>query len=163
VNKLELAEKVAQATGLSKDQANNAVTALVNSMMAAVAKGETVRIPGFGTWTSRTRPKRKGINPQTKKVMQIPAKKVPAFKPGSVFRDVVANPSKASKLLSLPKPPAKQAAKKAAAKPAGKAAAKKTASSKPAAKKTAARKPAATGRTTARKTATGRATARKKK
>ncbi len=174
MNKSELASKVAQATGLSKDQANNAVTAIVNSMMAAVAKGDTVRIPGFGTWAAKTRAKRKGINPQTKKAIQIPAKKVPTFKAGSVFKDVVANPSKASK-LSVPKPASKTAAaKKATPKPKQKAATKKATARKPAArpaaKKTAARKPArkpAASKTTrsasARKPAARGTAARKKR
>lgn len=164
MNKSELASRVAKATGLSKDQANNAVTALVNSMMTAVAKGDTVRIPGFGTLGSRTRARRKGINPLTKKAIQIPAKKVPTFKAGSIFKEVVANPGKASS-LQTPKPASKKATTKAAAKPKKRAAAKKPAARKPAARKTAARKPAAKRATArkpaARKPAAKRATARK--
>ncbi len=139
MNKSDLAQAVAQATGLSKDQANEAVTAVVNSMMAAIAKGETVRIPGFGTFGSRTRAKRKGIDPRTKKTIQIPERKVPTFKAGSILKEVVAKPSKASKLIAS-KPASAKSAKKAAAKPAAKSA--KKAAAKPAAKKAAA-KPAA--------------------
>ncbi len=165
MNKSELAQAVAKATGLSKGQANEAVTAVVNSMMAAVAKGDTVRIPGFGTLGSRTRARRKAIDPRTKKTIQVPARKVPTFKAGSTLKEVVANPSKASKLIAS-KPAAAKATKKAAAKPAAKKtaakpAAKKKTARKPAAKKAAA-KPAARS-TAARKPAAKKAPARKKR
>lgn len=155
MNKSELVAKVASTAGITKNQASSAVTAVLNTIAQAVAKGDTVRLPGFGTFERRERKKRKAVNPRTRKPMQIPARKVPAFKAGSIFKEVVANPGKASKLLAV----------KSAAKPAGKAATTRKAASKakaapkkPAARKAArpAAKPAAK-RATARKAAPRRA------
>jgi DNA-binding protein HU-beta len=147
VNKSDLVAKVAADAGITKDQANSAVTAMINAIAGEVAKGKPVRIPGFGTFERRDRKKRQAVNPQTKKKITIPARKVPAFKPGSLFKEVVANPSKASKLL-VSKPAAKPAAKRAAA-------AKKSAPKKAAPKKASrpAAKPAAQKKASARKAA----------
>ena len=57
---------------------------------AALAEGDEVRLVGFGTFEVKKREARIGRNPATKEEIQIPATKVPAFKPGKALKEVVA-------------------------------------------------------------------------
>jgi len=132
VNKAELIEAVASRLDGSKKAAADALEAFIDTVAAAVAKGDKVSITGFGTFSKADRPARTGRNPQTGAAVKIKATSVPKFKAGAEFKAIVSGKKKAA---------AKPAAKKAAAKPAAKPAAKKAAA-KPAAKKVAA-KPAA--------------------
>lgn len=88
-NKAELVSNVAAATGLTKKDATAAVDAVFSSIQASLAKGEKVQLIGFGNFEVRQRAARKGRNPQTGKEIQIPASKVPAFKPGKALKDAV--------------------------------------------------------------------------
>jgi DNA-binding protein HU-beta len=66
---------------------------IVNGMMDTikneVAAGNSVQLAGFGTFESRERAARTARNPQTGESMTVPAKKVPAFKPGKAFKDIL--------------------------------------------------------------------------
>ena len=88
-NKAELVSNVANATGLTKKDATAAVDAVFSSIQASLAKGEKVQLIGFGNFEVRQRAARKGRNPQTGQEIQIPASKVPAFKPGKALKDAV--------------------------------------------------------------------------
>ncbi len=90
MNKVELVASVAEKAGLSKKDAEKAVAAILESVVAAVAKGEAVQLVGFGTFEARKREARTGLNPQTKETIKIPATTVPAFKAGKAFKDAVA-------------------------------------------------------------------------
>lgn len=90
MNKVELVASVAEKAGLSKKDAEKAVAAVLESVVAAVAKGEAVQLVGFGTFEARKREARTGLNPQTKETITIPATTVPAFKAGKAFKDAVA-------------------------------------------------------------------------
>ena len=63
--------------------------AIFSSLPEDRAKGEKVQLIGFGTFEVRNRAARKGRNPQTGVEIQIPASKVPAFKPGKALKDAV--------------------------------------------------------------------------
>ncbi|MDA8346736.1 MAG: HU family DNA-binding protein [Thermaerobacter sp.] len=89
-NKTELVAKVADRAGLSKKDAEKAVTAFVDSVEEALKGGDKVSLVGFGTFEVRSRAARKGLNPQTKKEISIPASRVPAFKAGKQLKDSVA-------------------------------------------------------------------------
>lgn len=89
MNKAELVGNVATATGLAKKDATRAVDAVFSSIQASLAKGEKVQLIGFGNFEVRNRAARKGRNPQTGAEIQIPASKVPAFKPGKALKDAV--------------------------------------------------------------------------
>ena len=65
MNKGELKDAVAEATGLSGADAERALEAVLDTITATVAKREKVTIPGFGTFESRERSARTGRNPQT--------------------------------------------------------------------------------------------------
>ena len=90
MNKSELINAVAEKAALSKKDAENAVTAALDVITAALAEGEEIRLVGFGTFEVKKREARMGRNPKTKEEIQIPATKVPAFKPGKALKDIVA-------------------------------------------------------------------------
>lgn len=83
MNKTELVAKIAEGAGLSKVDAKKALEAALEAVKAAVKKGDKVALVGFGTFSVAKRNARKGINPATKEVVEIPAKKVVKFKAGS--------------------------------------------------------------------------------
>ena len=90
MNKVELVASVVEKTGLAKKDADKAVTAVLDSVKEAVAKGDKVQLVGFGTFEVRARAARTGLNPQTKETINIPASKAPVFKAGKAFKDAVA-------------------------------------------------------------------------
>lgn len=89
MNKSELVEAVADSAGLSKAQAGEAVDALINTIYGQVKQGDKVTIPGFGTFERRQRNARTARNPQTGDPVKVKAAKVPAFKAGATFKEVV--------------------------------------------------------------------------
>ncbi|MBM7699790.1 HU family DNA-binding protein [Kurthia huakuii] len=89
MNKTELVNQVAEATELSKKDASKAVDAVFDTIQNALAQGDKLSLIGFGTFEVRDRAARTGRNPQTGKDIQIPASKVPAFKPGKGLKDAV--------------------------------------------------------------------------
>ena len=88
-NKAQLIETVAEKTGLTKKDATVAVDAVFGSIQDFLEKGDTVQLIGFGNFEVRERAARKGRNPQTGAEIEIPASKVPAFKPGKALKDAV--------------------------------------------------------------------------
>jgi DNA-binding protein HU-beta len=89
VNKAELIEKVASKTKLTKVQSEGVIDAALEIISKAVAKGDEVKLVGFGTFSMTSRRSRTGRNPKTGTKLVIPAAKVPKFKPGKDFRDLV--------------------------------------------------------------------------
>ncbi len=89
MNKAELVEAVAEKTGLTKKDSEKALAAVVETVVATLAKGEKVQLVGFGTFETRVHKERTNINPATKEKQVIPATTVPAFKPGKAFKDAV--------------------------------------------------------------------------
>ena len=88
-NKAELVSEVAAKTKLTKKDVSEAVDAVFEAIQEDLAKGEKVQLIGFGNFEVRERAARKGRNPQTGQEIQIPASKVPAFKPGKALKDAV--------------------------------------------------------------------------
>ncbi|MFK5586008.1 HU family DNA-binding protein [Lactobacillus delbrueckii] len=88
-NKAELVSEVAAKTKLTKKDVSEAVDAVFEAIQEDLAKGEKVQLIGFGTFEVRDRAARKGRNPQTGDEIEIPASKVPAFKPGKALKDAV--------------------------------------------------------------------------
>lgn len=89
MNKTELIEAVVAKTEGTKKEADANFKAIFEVIAEAMAKGEKVSIPGFGTFETRKRAARKGKNPQTKEVIDIPACTAPAFKAGKALKDAV--------------------------------------------------------------------------
>ncbi len=89
MNKTEFIASVAKKAGMTKVDAKKSVEAFIKTVEGAVKKGEPVSLLGFGSFTVVKRAARKGINPQTKKSIKIPARKVVKFKPGAGLAKVV--------------------------------------------------------------------------
>ncbi|RLI09842.1 hypothetical protein DRO33_06220 [Candidatus Bathyarchaeota archaeon] len=89
MNKQQLVSAIAEKAGLTKKQASAAVDAFMATVKEALSKGEEVRLVGFGTFQVRQRKARKGKNPRTGEVINIPAKKVPVFRPSSELKSLV--------------------------------------------------------------------------
>ncbi len=89
MNKTELAEMVADKTGMTKKDSENAVAAVVDGITETMVKGDKVQLVGFGTFEARERKEREGRNPSTGEAIKIAAQKVPAFKPGKALKDQV--------------------------------------------------------------------------
>ncbi len=89
MNKAELVEEVANQTGLTKRTSREAVDAVISAITDSLVRDEKVTSVGFGTFQVMQRKARKGVNPQTRGTIQIPAKKVPKFVPGKGLRGAV--------------------------------------------------------------------------
>ncbi|MGP4845332.1 HU family DNA-binding protein [Marinobacter sp. 1Y8] len=90
MRKPELASAIAEETGLTKEKANEVITAFTDQVAAAAAKGDDISLIGFGTFSIRKRDARTGRNPQTGATMQIAASKTVGFKAGKALKDAVA-------------------------------------------------------------------------
>lgn len=89
MRKAELALSIAKDTDLTQKQAQELITAFTDQIAQAMAKHQTVSLPGFGTFEVRERSARAGRNPQTGASIQIPASRSVAFKPGKALKDAV--------------------------------------------------------------------------
>jgi DNA-binding protein HU-beta len=89
MNKAELRDAVAEASDLNQSQADKALNAVLDSITDALASGDKVTLPGFGTFETRERAARQGRNPQTGETMEIAASTAPAFKPGAQLKKAV--------------------------------------------------------------------------
>jgi nucleoid DNA-binding protein len=89
MNKQELVDAIASATGISKKLSQSALEAIIIGIVNTVKKGEAVTLVGFGTFKTAERSARKGRNPRTGAQINIPATKAPKFVPGKDFKEAV--------------------------------------------------------------------------
>lgn len=89
MTKTDLVDQVVQKAGLTKKDAQRCVDAVFESITQSLANGEKVQLVGFGTFDVRQRAARTGRNPQSGQEITIPAKRVPAFKPGKQLKESV--------------------------------------------------------------------------
>lgn len=82
MSKEELVQAVAERAGLPRAQAALAVGGILGAVRDALAQGGQVRLVGFGTFEVRDRAARKGRDPRTGAALEIPARRVPVFRPG---------------------------------------------------------------------------------
>ena len=90
MNKQELVTTISKLTGISQKTVNAIVTVTLEEITETVAEGEKVVLVGFGSFERRNRSAREGRNPKTGEVMEIPARLVPVFTAGKLFKDAVA-------------------------------------------------------------------------
>lgn len=163
MNKAQLVEAIADKVG-GRQQAAEAVDAVLDAIVRAVVSGDRVSVTGFGSFEKVDRPARYARNPQTGERVRVKKTSVPRFRAGQGFKDLVSGSKKLPRggEVAVKKAPkgslsggASATVKKAAAKKATakKAAAKKTTAKRTVAKKTTAKKTTATAKkTTAKKT-----------
>ena len=89
MNKSELIDLIAADADLPKAAAARALDSVVDSITAALGKGDSVTLVGFGTFSVGSRSARTGRNPQTGATIQIKASKTPKFKAGKALKDAV--------------------------------------------------------------------------
>lgn len=89
MNKTELVASVAEKAGMTKKDAEKAVSAVLDSVQEALANNDKVQLIGFGTFETRERAARTGRNPQTGKEIKIEASKSPVFKAGKALKDAI--------------------------------------------------------------------------
>src|SRR5437588_6644206 len=159
MNKAELIDVLTEKLGSDRRSATAAVENVVDTIVRAVHKGDSVTITGFGVFEQRRRAARVARNPRTGETVKVKPTSVPAFRPGAQFKAVVSGAQRlpaegpavkrgvvaaGAAKKAAKKAPAKKAASKAPAKkaPAKKAPAKKAAVKKAPAKKAATKAPA---------------------
>ncbi|WP_043680413.1 HU family DNA-binding protein [Streptomyces xylophagus] len=174
MNKAQLVEAIADKVG-GRQQAAEAVDAVLDAIVRAVVNGDRVSVTGFGSFEKVDRPARYARNPQTGERVRVKKTSVPRFRAGQGFKDLVSGSKKLPRggEVAVKKAPKgslsgtasatvkKAAAKKTTAKKAT-AAAKKTVAKKTVAKKTVAKKATAKKTTAKKTTATAKKTAAKK-
>ncbi|MFE2419297.1 HU family DNA-binding protein [Streptomyces hokutonensis] len=174
MNKAQLVEAIADKVG-GRQQAAEAVDAVLDAIVRAVVSGDRVSVTGFGSFEKVDRPARYARNPQTGERVRVKKTSVPRFRAGQGFKDLVSGSKKLPRggEVAVKKAPKgslsgtasatvkKAAAKKTTAKRAT-ATAKKTVAKKTVAKKTAA-KTATAKKTTAKKSTAKKTTATAKK
>lgn len=90
MNKEEMTCALAQETGMTKVSAETALEAVFRIISDALVSGDKVQLVGFGTFESKERAARVGRNPRANIPVDIPAKRVPVFRPGKVLKSAVA-------------------------------------------------------------------------
>jgi len=142
MNKAELIDELTKKMGSDRRQATAAVENVVDTIVRAVHKGDSVTITGFGVFEQRRRAARVARNPRTGETVRVKPTSVPAFRPGAQFKAVVSGAQR----LPSEGPAVKRGSgagggvRRAAAKKAVKRAAVKKAVKRTAAKKAVARK-----------------------
>ena len=89
MNKTELVAALAEKAEVSKKDAEKVLSAFIETVQDAIKADDKVQLVGFGTFEARERAAREGKNPQTGEKIKIAACKVPAFKAGKAFKDLV--------------------------------------------------------------------------
>lgn len=92
MNKIELAEKIAEKIGVTKKQAEDMLEAFEDVVTTTMKTGGEVTLTGFGTFMANRREARMGVNPRNpSEKIQIPAVTVPKFKAGKSLKDALKN------------------------------------------------------------------------
>lgn len=90
MNKAKLIEQMSKLSKMPKATCKKALESFIKSVGQTLKGGKSVVLTGFGTFGIMKRKSRVGMNPATRKKMQIPAKKVAKFKPGKALREMVS-------------------------------------------------------------------------
>ena len=104
MTKAELVEEVARAAELNKRDAEVIVETVFDSIIGALHKGDKVELRGFGSFRTRERGPRRGRNPKTGEPVDVPAKRVPYFKPGKELKEYFTEKPGAPEAATAPEP-----------------------------------------------------------
>ena len=89
MNKTEFINAVAEQSGLSKVDSKKAVEAFIQTISNEMKEGGKISLLGFGSFSTTEKAARKGVNPKTKEVIDIPARKVVRFRACAELTDKV--------------------------------------------------------------------------
>jgi DNA-binding protein HU-beta len=155
LNRKELVDAIQKHTAVSRTDVDRVLGSLIQHTQVAVKKGDRVSLVGFGTFERQDRKARTARNPRSGAPVKVKATKVPRFRAGQGFKDVVSGRATAPKLT-----PVKSTAKASTAKAStAKASTAKVASTSRASTSKASTSRASTSRATAPKASASRATA----
>ena len=138
MNRKELVDAIQKHTEVARADVDKVLASLIQHTQIAVKKGDRVSLVGFGTFERRDRKARTARNPRTGDAVKVKATKIPAFRAGQGFKDVVSGRAAAPK-LTAPKASSRSNGTKASKASAVKAASRATAKPAKAAKATAAK------------------------
>ncbi|MER5369786.1 HU family DNA-binding protein [Streptomyces sp. NPDC002722] len=158
MNKAQLVEAIADKVG-GRQQAADAVDAVLDAIVRAVVAGDRVSVTGFGSFEKVDRPARYARNPQTGERVRVKKTSVPRFRAGQGFKDLVSGSKKLPKNdVAVKKAPKGSLSGGSSARTTAKAAAKKATAKKATAKKATAKKTVTAAKTTAAKKTTAKKT-----
>jgi integration host factor subunit beta len=113
MTKADLIEDVARAVEMSRKDSETIVETIFESIVKSLRSGDKIEIRGFGSFRTRQRDARVGRNPKTGARVEVPAKKIPYFKPSKDLKDLVNNtaaaqetPAPAAPTPAIPPPSA---------------------------------------------------------
>ncbi|MGH9326770.1 MAG: HU family DNA-binding protein [Terriglobia bacterium] len=89
MTKADLIEEISHAAGMSRKESELIVESVFQSIIRSLREGQKIEIRGFGSFRTRERKSRVGRNPKTGARVEVPAKKIPYFKPSKELKDVV--------------------------------------------------------------------------
>lgn len=89
MTKADLIEEISQAAEMSRKDSELIVETVFGSIVQSLKSGDKIEIRGFGSFRTRERKPRTGRNPKTGERVDVPAKKIPYFKPSKELKDVV--------------------------------------------------------------------------
>lgn len=96
MTKADLVEEVIGLGDLTRRDGETIVDTIFDSVIHALRSGDKIEIRGFGSFRIRQRQSRTGRNPKTGAKVEVPAKRVPYFKPSKELRDLVNRQSEAA-------------------------------------------------------------------
>ncbi len=105
MTKAELIEEVSRAVEMTRKDSEQIVDTIFDSIVHALRTGDKIEIRGFGSFRTRKRQPRIGRNPKTGAKVDVPAKKIPFFKPSKELKDLI-NTSNADGSAPVAPPPA---------------------------------------------------------
>jgi integration host factor subunit beta len=97
MTKADLIEEVSRVVEMTRKESEVIVESIFDSIVKALRGGDKIEIRGFGSFRTRQRQPRIGRNPKTGTRVEVPAKKIPYFKPSKELKDVVNNSASAAK------------------------------------------------------------------
>ena len=89
MTKADLIDEVSKLSNLTKKETETIVNTIFDNITDALAKGDKVELRGFGSFRIRQRDSRMGRNPKTGEKVDVPAKRIPYFKPGKELRELL--------------------------------------------------------------------------
>src|SRR3981081_1655779 len=105
MTKAELIEEVSRVVEMTRKDSEVIVEAIFDSIVRSLRGGDKIEIRGFGSFRTRQRQARIGRNPKTGTRVEVPAKRIPYFKPSKELKDLV-NPEGVAAADAAPNPPA---------------------------------------------------------
>ena len=102
MNKSDLIEEVSRAVEMSHKESEVIVETIFGSIVRSLRNADKIEIRGFGSFRTRQRQARIGRNPKTGTRVEVPAKKIPYFKPSKELKNGINNSAAAVEMASAP-------------------------------------------------------------